>query len=139
MIELKDEAICHFTIKLPPVTKKNHSKIVTNKSTGRPMVIPSPQYKAYEHDAIWFMPHIKTIDYPVILRAVFYMPTKRRVDLVNLLQALCDIMVKYSVLEDDNSNIVTAFDGSCVRYDKTNPRTEVWVYESREANTEIYG
>lgn len=129
MIELRNEDICHFTILLDPRTKKNHQKIITNSKTGRPMVIQSESYKRYEHDAAWFMPHCKTIDKPVNIRAVFYMPTRRRVDLVNLLQALCDILVKYSVLEDDNSNIVASFDGSEVRYDKENPRTEVWIYE----------
>lgn len=129
MIELKNNELCHFTIRLAPITKKNHSQIITSKTTGRPMVIPSKQYKDYEHESAWFMPHIKTIDRPVNIRAVFYMPTHRRVDLVNLLQALCDILVKYSVLEDDNFNIVAGFDGSRVDYDKNEPRTEVWIYE----------
>lgn len=131
MIELKDNELCHFTILLSPTTKKNHQRLVVNKATGRPMVIQSEQYKRYEHDAAWFMPHGKTISGPVNLRAVFYMPTRRRVDLVNLLQALCDILVKYSVIEDDNSSIIVSFDGSRVSYDKENPRTEVWIYESR--------
>ena len=129
MIEIKNNELCHFTIRLAPITKKNHSSIITNKTTGKLMVIPSKQYKDYEHEAAWFMPHIKTIDRPVNIRAVFYMPTHRRVDLVNLLQALCDILVKYSVIEDDNFNIVAGFDGSRVDYDKENPRTEVWIYE----------
>lgn len=129
MIEIKNNELCHFTIRLAPITKKNHSTIITNKTTGKLMVIPSKQYKEYEHESAWFMPHIKTIDRPVNIRAVFYMPTRRRVDLVNLLQALCDILVKYSVIEDDNFNIVAGFDGSRVDYDKENSRTEVWIYE----------
>lgn len=129
MIEIKNNELCHFTIRLAPITKKNHSTIITNKTTGKLMVIPSKQYKDYEHESAWFMPHIKTIDRPVNIRAVFYMPTHRRVDLVNLLQALCDILVKYSVIEDDNFNIVAGFDGSRVDYDKENSRTEVWIYE----------
>jgi Holliday junction resolvase RusA-like endonuclease len=129
LIEIKNNELCHFTIRLAPITKKNHSSIITNKTTGKLMVIPSKQYKEYEHESAWFMPHIKTIDRPVNIRAVFYMPTHRRVDLVNLLQALCDILVKYSVIEDDNFNIVAGFDGSRVDYDKDSPRTEVWIYE----------
>jgi Holliday junction resolvase RusA-like endonuclease len=129
LIEIKNNELCHFVIRLAPITKKNHSTIITNKTTGKLMVIPSKQYKEYEHESAWFMPHIKTIDRPVNIRAVFYMPTHRRVDLVNLLQALCDILVKYSVIEDDNFNIVAGFDGSRVDYDKENPRTEVWIYE----------
>lgn len=134
MKELKNTELYHFTIKLPPITKKNHQKIITNRTTGRPMVIPSEQYRDYEHQCAWFMPHGKTISRAVNLRAVFYMPTRRRVDLVNLLQALCDILVKYAVLEDDNSHIVASFDGSEVRYDKENPRTEVWIYDKEDEN-----
>ena len=129
MIELKNEGICHFTILLEPRTKKNHQKIITNPKTGRPMVIQSETYRRYEHDSAWFMPRIKTIDRPVNIRAVFYMPTHRRVDLTNLLEALNDILVKYGVLEDDNCKIVKGVDGSRVDYDKENPRTEVWIYE----------
>lgn len=128
MIEIKTNELCHFVIRLAPISKKNHSQIIRNTKTGKLMVIPSKQYKEYEHESAWFMPHIKTIDRPVNIRAVFYMPTRRRVDLVNLLQALCDILVKYSVIEDDNYNIVAGFDGSRVDYDKENSRTEVWIY-----------
>jgi hypothetical protein len=53
------------------------------------------------------------------------MPTKHRVDLVNLLEATCDILVKANVLEDDNSNIIISHDGSRVLYDKDNPRVEI--------------
>lgn len=121
-----------FTIFLPPRTKKNHGRIITNPKTGKPMYVPSKEYKEYEHDAAWFMPHTETIREPVNIRAQFYMPTHRRVDLVNLLQALLDILVKYDVLEDDNSQIVASMDGSRVMYDKENPRTEVIIeYESR--------
>lgn len=56
------------------------------------------------------------------------MPTRRRVDLVNLEQALLDILVKYNVIEDDNSKIVFSMDGSYVDYDKENPRTEVFIW-----------
>lgn len=128
MIEIKTNELCHFVIRLAPISKKNHSQIIRNTKTGKLMVIPSKQYKEYEHESAWFMPHGKTIGTPVNLRAVFYMPTRRRVDLVNLLQALCDILVKYSVIEDDNSSIIVSFDGSRVSYDKENPRTEVWIY-----------
>lgn len=131
MIELKNEEICHFTILLDPKTKKNNQKIVPNPKTGKPMIVQNEIYKRYEHDAAWFMPHIATINRPVNIRAVFYRRTRMRVDLTNLLEALNDILVKYGVLEDDSYKIVTGVDGSEVRFDKTNPRTEVWIYESR--------
>jgi Holliday junction resolvase RusA-like endonuclease len=89
------------------------------------MIIPSQAYKDYEKECFLHIPKIDTIDYPINLKCVFYMPTRRRVDLVNLQEALCDILVKYGVLKDDNRNIVATMDGSMVLYDKENPRTEV--------------
>lgn len=72
------------------------------------------------------MPKVaEPIDYPVNVKAVFYMQTKRKVDLTNLHEALHDILVKYGVLEDDNFKIIQSTDGSRVSYDKWNPRTEV--------------
>ena len=46
-------------------------------------------------------------------------------DLVNLQEATLDVLVKYGVILDDNSNIVASMDGSRVLYDKNNPRTEI--------------
>ena len=56
---------------------------------------------------------------------IFYMPTKRKVDLSNLQSACLDILVENKILADDNSAIVVAHDNSRVRYDKENPRTEI--------------
>lgn len=48
------------------------------------------------------------------------MPTRHRVDLVNLHEALCDVLVTHGMLKDDNSNIVHSMDGSYVSYSKDN-------------------
>ncbi len=113
-----------FTIPIAPRTKKNSQRIVVVK--GRPMIIPSKLYKQYEKDCKEHLPTVgKPIDYPINLKCVYYMPTKRRVDLVNLLEATCDMLVHYGVLQDDKSDIVYSHDGSCVSYDKNNPRTEI--------------
>lgn len=115
-----------FTIPLKPITKKNSQQIVHNKRTGRPLIVPSKQYKQYEKDCGHFIPCRRLrISYPVNLQAVYYMPTRRRVDLINLHEALQDILVKYDVLEDDNFQIIASTDGSRVEIDKENPRTEV--------------
>lgn len=113
-----------FVIPLPPVTKKNHSRIARRKD-GTPFVMPSKQYKEYEAASAVFVPKASTIDRTVNVKAVFYMPTHRIVDLVNLEGALLDILVKHRILDDDNSRIVASMDGSRVDYDKENPRTEV--------------
>ena len=126
MKELKEPKRASFTIKLIPVTKKNHQQIIKNPRTGSLMVIPSKQYRQYEQDAAWFLPKLnEPINEPVNVRCIYYMPTHRRVDLVNLQEATLDILVKYGVLEDDNCNIVVSMDGSRVEYDKDEPRTEV--------------
>lgn len=120
-----------YTIKLPPITKKNSQQILINRATNRPFVMPSKQYKDYEAKAVWYLqpkPE-KPIDYPVNVKCLFYMPTHRRVDGVNLLEATLDILVKSGVLADDNSNIVVSTDGSRVLYSKENPRTEIEIVE----------
>ena len=114
-----------FTIPLVPITKKNHQRILRNKSTGRPFVAPSTQYKQYEKDAMRFIPKGKTIDYPVNVKCLFYMPTHRLCDLNGHSQSIDDIMVKAGLLADDNYKIVAGHDGSRVLYDKDYPRTEV--------------
>ncbi len=116
-----------FTIPLPPRSKKNSQQIVRLK-TGRMLVVQSEKYKELERKSKAYMPKMESpIDCPVTLQCVYYMPTRRRVDLVNLLNATCDILVKHGVLADDNSNIVCSVDGSRVHYDRDNPRTEVTI------------
>ena len=59
------------------------------------------------------------------MKALFFMPTRRKVDLTNLLEALDDVLVEAGVLEDDHSGILVSHDGSRVLYDKQHPRTEI--------------
>ena len=117
-----------ITIQLNPVTKKNSQQII--KIKNRYMIIPSKQYKQYEKEVKQFMLDIETINYPVNVKCLYYMKTKRKVDLNNLLEATTDVLVKYKVLEDDNSKIVVGHDGSRVLYDKDNPRTEIIITKS---------
>ena len=118
-----------ITIELPPITKKNSQRILVNKSTGKPFIMPSEQYKQYEKNAQWFIHDRPRIDYPVNVKCVFYMPTRRRVDLTNLLEAADDVLVHSGVLADDHSGIVVSHDGSRVDYDKERPRTEIEITE----------
>lgn len=57
----------------------------------------------------------------------FVMPSRRRVDLTNLLESADDALVAAGVLADDNSQIIVSHDGSRVLYDKDSPRTEVTI------------
>lgn len=99
-----------------------------------PFIAPSSAYKRYEQQAITFLaPKPKT---PLAGRyhvaAVFYMPTRRRVDLTNLLEAAHDTLVAAKILADDNNTIIASVDGSRVLYDKENPRTEIVIQELNE-------
>lgn len=55
------------------------------------------------------------------------MPTRQTVDLINLHEALHDIMVENNCIKNDDSRIIVSTDGSRVLYDKENPRTEVYI------------
>lgn len=113
-------------IPINPVTKKNHSNIVIVR--GRPMILPSKPYQEYERKCKDYMPELdEPINYPINLKVLYFMETRRRCDLTNLLQATCDILVKYKVLEDDNYTIVTSFDGSRVEYNREYPHCEIYI------------
>lgn len=117
-----------ITIPIAPVTKKNHGQIVT--MGGKPRLLPSKQYREYEAEAGIFLKRLE-ISTPVNLKCLFYMPTRRIVDLVGLLQAADDVLTAYGVILDDNSRIVVSHDGSRVLYDKENPRTEIEITEGK--------
>lgn len=114
-----------FVIPVAPVTKKNSQMIITD-GKGKRMIIPSKAYRQYEKDTSLFVPKLK-INEKVNVKAVFYMKTKRKVDLTNLNEALHDMLVHAGCLEDDNCAIIASTDGSRVRYDRENPRTEVTI------------
>lgn len=121
-----------FTIPLAPISKKNNQQIFFNRHTGKPFITPSKQYKEYEQKALWFIPKGRCIDYPVNVKCLFYMPTKRLCDLTNMLEAVDDVMVKAGLLKDDNYKIIVSHDGSRVLYDKANPRTEVYIERAEQ-------
>ena len=123
--EILESDVC-FTIPLPPVTKKNSQRIA---QCGRyHKILPSKAYERYEKDAGVFLPcRGRKLNGPCEIVCRFYMKTRHKVDLTNLLEALDDVLVKYGVLEDDNSRIIVSHDGSRVLYDKHNPRTEVTI------------
>ena len=123
-----------IALKGRPITKKNSQRII--QARGRVMVIPSKQYMEYLADCRWQMNVLRLgemkISSPINLKCVYYMPTRHRVDLVNLLEATCDILVECGLLADDNSKIVASHDGSRVLYDKNNPRVEIEITPAKE-------
>lgn len=112
-----------------PRTKKNSQTV--RRSGTRMYVAPSDAYEKYRRAALMQITgkYRQQISRRINLKCVYFMQTRRRVDLVNLLEATCDILVDAGVLEDDNSRIVAGHDGSRVDYDKECPRVEIEIEE----------
>ena len=92
-------------------------------------VLPSKQYVAYAKLCAMQLKDAQEIHWPVNVKCVYFMKTRRKVDLVNLIEATLDILVGCGVLLDDHSGIVAGHDGSRVDYDKENPRVEIEITE----------
>ena len=125
-----------FTLYSDPRTKKNsrqHMR-VENENSGKSytMPLPSKQFKQYEKDCLKQITgnYRRRITTPVNVKAVYFMQTRRKVDLVNLLEGTCDILRDAGVVEDDNRNIIASHDGSRVYWDKRNPRVEITITDA---------
>lgn len=124
----------HLILYGDPRTKKNSARILKAHANRR-IVAPSEAFMQYQKKCLWQIKRpYNPITARVNVRCVYYMATRRKVDLANLIEATCDILVKAKVLADDNSQIVAAHDGSRVDYDKKNPRAEIWIEEMEDEN-----
>ena len=115
-----------------PRTKKNSARILQGRG-GRRYVAPSAAFEEYQTGCLWqIRAPPEPISARVNVRCVYYMATRRKVDLANLSEATCDILVNAGVLADDNSRIVAAHDGSRVKLDRKQPRVEIEIEEMEE-------
>jgi len=108
-------------IKLPLLCrpKKNSQQIFYNAKTHKPFITQSKQYKDFEKQCGYFLiKYNLKINSPINIKCIFYVPDKRKRDLINLEEAIADILVKYNVLADDNYNIIQSWDGSRIIYEK---------------------
>ena len=115
-----------------PITKKNHQQMVV-AGNGRKFLIQSKAYRQYEKDCLKQLMYLykgKTIEGKLSMEALYYMPTKARPDLLNLLQATSDIIEKAKVIENDKN--IYSFDNSRIMgIDKLNPRVEILLEEAK--------
>ena len=137
-----------FTIPVKPRTKKNHMQLITLKN-GRPLLVPSKQYKEFEKEVLNYI-----AENPLIIKSneEFTLPIKDRInfkckfykyrdykaDLVGYLQAIQDALVKAGVLYDDNHKIIESTNGSKVLLDKDNPRIEIEITR-KEMYEKVFG
>ena len=112
------------------------------------MILPSDAYKRYEAQAAQYLSNKpeKPSDTPIQITCVYLMPLnkdgsepKRQLDLVNLLEATCDILVKHKIIADDNSHIVRSVDGSRIFYVADDPKTYITITEiDNEEDKSLY-
>ena len=130
-----------FTVRGDPRTKKNSQMIAGSGARcpkcgkfAKQWIRQGSAYNDYAVSAAWQLrPEPKApIDRPVNVRYLFYMKTRRKVDLVNLEEAMDDILVGRGILKDDNASIIAGHDGSRVLHDRENPRVEIEITEFRE-------
>lgn len=117
-----------ITIPINPIPKKNNSRFVSRGTFKR--LLPSKRYEDYEKLCKRYLPILnEPISCKVNLKCVYYRVDRRKIDLCNLLESTCDMLVKHKILLDDNYTIVVSHDGSRVFYDKSNPRVEIEIDE----------
>lgn len=123
-----------FTIYGELYSSKNSRQIFFNKATGRRYVVKSDIAKQDEMELCnkllnikkQFLAVIKYKDKPLHIVFKIYRQTKRRFDYINIIQNLCDCMVKMGLIEDDNANeLLPVFEPYEV--DPLKPRVELEV------------
>lgn len=126
-----------------PVTKKNSQRILRNHKTGAPFIVPSAKYKAYEAKCLYeihkqicmFKKHGKPLRQPINVAVHYHTLTRRRVDLVNLLESTLDILTTGGIIADDCADIVASMDGSRVIHDPESPRAEILITPAADVST----
>ena len=123
-----------YTLLGTPRTKKNSQRVFRLPSGGT-RIAPSAAYVQYEWDCLRQLPPpSRPLAGPVNVKCLYYMPTRRRVDLTNLLEATDDILVRAGVLSDDCAAVVAGHDGSRVLLDRKRPRVEITITEMEEVD-----
>ena len=123
-----------FTIYGELYSSKNSRQIFLNKTTGRRYVVKSKVAQLDEVELCNKLKNIKTafttvLKYkfkPYNIKFKIYRQTHRRFDYINIIQNLCDCMVKVGLLDDDNANeLLPIFEPYQV--DPIKPRVEIEV------------
>lgn len=81
-------------------------------------------FKGYKEE---FLNLIKDLPYPLDIRFTFIRDSQRKFDLINAVQIIQDLMVKYEWIEDDNYTILRPFFGQTT-VDKNNAGVIIDVY-----------
>jgi Holliday junction resolvase RusA-like endonuclease len=124
----------HLRIYGQTPSKKSSQQIIVNKKTKRAMLIPNKKYNEWIGGAkkqLWDQMEDKgfeTIDTPVAIKCIVYRLTKRKIDLINLLQSIHDALEAAGILKNDF--LIESTDGSrrILGVAKGQERTEIFIY-----------
>ncbi len=109
-----------------PATKKTSNRVF--RRSGRIIVAPSAVHARWLRMALaqlktqWKRPPLQI---PVSIAAIFYRADRRRVDLVNAMQALADALQAAGVVANDR--LIASWDGSRLNRDPARPRIELQI------------
>lgn len=97
------------------------------------MILSSKAYREYEKECLKSLKQYQyeAIAYPVEVTASYFMPNRRKADLINLEEATADILEKAGIIENDN--LILSWDGSRIAgVDRDNPRVEIEIKKLEE-------
>lgn len=110
-------------------SKKNSKSIITNRRTGKPMIIASKRAKDMEKNmASEFSTQRgehSTINRPSSVCMKLYHKDNIKRDLDNVATSVLDGLVRGNVIDDDNYDIVKSLHIEDCGVDKNNPRVEI--------------
>lgn len=126
----------HIVILGQPVTKKNSQ--MARCVNGRPMIIQSKVYRAYEKAALGSLGQYRGRRFsgPVEVTVHYWLKDNRRPDLNNLMAATADILEKAGIIRNDRD--IISWDGSRIMGSSPNPRAEI-VIRAADRVQSIFG
>ncbi len=117
-----------ITVLGAPASKKNSMQIIT--TGNRPRLIQGKRYREYAKEfERQLMPFgNRQIIGPVHVKCLYYVPDRRKRDLLNLLAATADLLEKCQIIVDDCQ--IVRVDGSRIAgVDRDYPRVEIAICE----------
>jgi len=124
----------HLRIYGQTPSKKSSQQIIVNKKTKRAMLIPNKKYNEWIHSTVRQLKDQKedkqfeTIIKPVAVKCLVYRLTKRKIDMLNMLQSVHDALEAAGIVKNDF--LIESMDGSrrVLGVPPGEERAEIFIY-----------